>query len=158
MKKQDDVFIYALKILVGFLWLPMLFVGLYALPLVIITSSGLDVIEWILIVLLYLVFIPYGMVLIHAFHLLAYYGHTYEIKQELMTSYEKLRKWLAYLSALMIACLPFLYIIVDRDDSPGLLLFGIILTAMAITFYLIVSLLRRMNGYYFNQAKTDDER
>jgi hypothetical protein len=144
--KKLNLNILALKIFLILAALPILYLDIFIFPSLLELSvySEYPLIGYVvvLIISVYFLTLPYFLSLYKAFKLLILIERNefFSIKS---LSHLKLIMISAYSAALILLVdMPILYLIVDYDDSPGLLLMGLFVLALVIFTAIFISVLR----------------
>ena len=146
MKKKLNLNILALKIFLILAALPILYLDIFIFPSLLELSvySEYPLIGYVvvLIISVYFLTLPYFISLYKAFKLLILIERN-EFFSSKSLSHLKLIMISAYSAALILLVdMPILYMIVDYDDSPGLLLMGLIVLAITLFIAVFTSVLR----------------
>ncbi|WP_127534655.1 DUF2975 domain-containing protein [Paenibacillus kobensis] len=90
--------------------------------------------------IIYATAIPYFTALYQSFRLLNYIDHNIAFSERSVTALKKIKYSAIAFSVLYVGSLPFLYLIADQDDAPGLIVIGMVLVfgGMVIAFFAAV--------------------
>ncbi|GIO38945.1 membrane protein [Paenibacillus antibioticophila] len=141
--KRETLFLKAVIILIA---LPVLALCVWGLPSIIKEATDTYPAAWVfpILVIMYLSAIPYFWALVQAYRLLSYIDKN-EAFSEL--SVQALR-WIKYcgaaISILYAASEPFLYLIAERDDAPGLILMGMIIIFASFVIAVFAAVLQKL--------------
>ena len=155
--KKETILLKIALILIG---LPVLALAIYFIFMLASKRDELNPIYadiiYALLVIFYLMLIPFYFALFQAIQLLTL------IDQDLSFSIDSINalKWIKY-SAMAIILLgsiamPFIYLIAELDDAPGLILFALIIPFGALIITLLAAILQKVlkNAY---EIKTENE-
>jgi len=131
----------------------ILFLALYGFGLPLIGSEIGDhypmYITYTTLTLMYAAGVPFYFALYHTFKLLGYINKNETFSEVSIKALKNIKYSLKIMSIILIIILPFLYIIAQLDDAPGILAFGILITGVSIVITVFVSLIKRI----FENAK-----
>ena len=146
MIKGKIIDIIILKAFLVLAVLPMLFLEIFILPPVIglLLEGDYLLVHYLilLIISIYIVSLPYFGFLYQAFRLLVMVDKNQLFTLKAVANLKVLKIFAYAISLILLVDLPLLYFIADYDDSPGLLLLGIIIFGVTLFITLIISLLK----------------
>ena len=145
MKNWQSLF---LKIVIIILVLPILFLAFYLFPHYIYlgfqSDSSYAPYLLVLVISCYFIFVPLLMIFYKSFKLLIKIDKKEFFTEETIKSL-KFISILAYAITLVLVCdLPFVYIVANMDDAPGLLLIALFITGFVLSFGVLVSLIKTL--------------
>ncbi|KGE20268.1 DUF2975 domain-containing protein [Paenibacillus wynnii] len=135
-----------LKVTVFVIALPILALCIFVLPLIAKEASEFYPAYWIYpaITALYATAIPYFVALFQALRLLSYIDKD-KAFSELSVRALKIIKYCAFtISILLAACMPFLFVIAQDDDAPGLAALGLVITFAPIVIAVFAAVLEKL--------------
>ena len=144
--KKYNYEIIVLKVFLVLAVLSMLFLEIFIFPPAIglFLESDYQLVSYLilLIISIYIISLPYFVALYKAFNLLVMVEKNQLFSLKAVSAF-KLLKICAYsISLILLVDLPFLYLIADYDDAPGLLLLGIVIFGISLFISLVISLLK----------------
>jgi hypothetical protein len=146
----------ALKAALIGLSLPLLFLCFYGLPFVVIDTfrqhHEMGEIIYPVVFLLYILSVPYFYVLILGFKLLINFNQGKIFSQNSHEIMKKINFSLIIVSSALIIIQPFLYVMAQREDAPGILLLGLIFTFGAVVLTLFSFLFKFIIASGLNEA------
>lgn len=141
--KRETLF---LKVVVFLLAIPILGVCIFLLPWV----AG-DVSDWELAYLVYPVLIgmyasaiPYFIALYQAFRLLSYIDKNKAFSELSVRALRNIKFCAVTISVLYLVCMPFFYLIGEKDDAPGAILIGMALTFAPLVIAVFAAVLQKL--------------
>lgn len=141
--KRETLFLKTVVILIG---LPILALCVWGLPSIMKEAADYFPAQWIypVFVLIYLSAIPYFIALYQAFKLLSYIDKN-EAFSELSVRALKSIKYCGFAISIMFAASePFLYLIADMDDAPGIILMGLIIIFASFVIAVFAAVLQKL--------------
>ncbi|RUT30687.1 DUF2975 domain-containing protein [Paenibacillus zeisoli] len=143
MERGRTLFLKATVYLIGVL---ILAVCIFGLP-----SIGREAAEafpdnWVypVVVIMYISVIPLFVALYQALKLLSYIDKNTAFSELSVLALKVIKHCAVTISILHAACLPFLYLIADLDDAPGLILFGMVIPAASMVIAVFAAVLQRL--------------
>jgi hypothetical protein len=96
------------------------------------------------LILMYVAGVPFYFALYNTFRLLGLVNKNETFSESAIKALKHIKYSLKIMSIILIIILPFLYIIAQFDDAPGILAFGILITGVSIVITVFVSLIKRI--------------
>jgi hypothetical protein len=128
MKRSSTLF---LKVAVIFIGIPVLALGIFLLPQIANEASeaaergwNLAYVVYGILVVMYVSAIPFYFALYQAFNLLSYIDKNQAFSELSVRALKKIKTSALIISGLYVIALPFVYILAEVDDAPGLILIG----------------------------------
>jgi hypothetical protein len=136
-----------LKILLGILLIPVLFLDFYHFPLLFIDGLGSDSLYmpylFVLMISIYVMSVPYAISLVNTFKLLILLENK-EFVSETSEKLLKIIRKMAYIVAgVFLVDLPFIYILAQMDDAPGLIIIGLFLMVFSLGIAMFANLIKK---------------
>lgn len=148
MKQVPTMF---LKIIVITMGIPVIALCLYGLPKIVLEAfshasngNSLGYIVLTTLVVIYITTVPFFLGLYETVKLLTYIEKDQAFSQASVTALTKIKNYGKLISVLYAVILPFLYIIAERDDAPGLILIGIVISGASFAVAVFASVLQRL--------------
>lgn len=148
MKQSSTLF---LKIAVIFIGMPVLALCLFLLPQIAIEASeaskrGVDIayVVYGLLLVMYISAIPFYFALYQSFKLLNYIDKNEAFSELSVRALNKIKKSAIIISGLYVVALPFVYILAEKDDAPGLILIGIVLIFAPMVIAVFAAVLQKL--------------
>lgn len=120
--------------------LPIIFICMFYFPYQVFHwingDISMDYIEIILMVMVYLMAVPYTIIIVKANLLLNYFHKEQYVNDHTISLFKQTRDLFLILSGLVIVALPFLYVLADRQDAPGILFLALVGLGLIFVFYL----------------------
>lgn len=125
MKRGSTIF---LKIAVFLLGIPVLSLGVVGFPWLMNNPVSPDYAQLIYpaLIMIYLSVIPYFIALNQAFRLLSYIDKNKAFSNISVRALKKIKYCAITISALYVVMMPFVFLVADKDDAPGLILVGML--------------------------------
>jgi hypothetical protein len=128
MKKGSTLF---LKVAVIFIGLPVLALCLFVLPQIAAEAneaaargSDLAFTVYAILMIMYISAVPFYFALYQSFNLLTYIDRNQAFSDFSVTALKKIKNSAIIISGLYVVALPFVYVLAEVDDAPGLILIG----------------------------------
>lgn len=96
------------------------------------------------IIVLYAAAIPFFFALYQATRLLSYIDQSTAFSDLSVKALRKIRNCAAVITALFVLCLPFIYIIAENDDAPGMILFGMAIIFGSVVIAVFAAVLQKL--------------
>lgn len=97
-----------------------------------------------LVIVLYVAAIPYFIALFQSIKLLSYIDANNAFSTLSVTSLKIIKRCAVTISVLFIVDLPFLYLIAEKDDAPGIILFSLIIVFASIVIAVFAAVLQKL--------------
>lgn len=139
--KRETLF---LKLAVFLMALPVIALCIFAIPPIAFGSADYypeaAFLKFPVLIGLYITALAFFIALCQAFRLLSYIDRNTAFSDLSVKALKNIKVCAITISAIYIIFLPFIYIVAERDDAPGLILIGmaIIFGALVITFFAAV--------------------
>lgn len=148
MKRSSTLF---LKVAVIFIGIPVLALGIFLLPQIANEASeavkrGWDLayVVYGLLVVMYVSAIPFYFALYQSFKLLSYIDKNQAFSELSVTALKKIKTCAIIISGLYGVALPFVYILAEVDDAPGLILIGMVMIFAPMVIAVFAAVLQRL--------------
>ena len=148
MKRSSTLF---LKVAVIFIGIPVLALCLFLLPQIAneankATDRGWDLayVVYGILVVMYVSAIPFYFALYQSITLLSYIDKNQAFSELSVRALKKIRNCALIISGLYVIGLPFVYILAENDDAPGLILVGMVMIFAAMVIAVFAAVLQRL--------------
>lgn len=148
MKKGSTLLLKLAVIVMG---IPVLLIAVLILPKIVLEAMGFIgegmQLPWIvlgLMAIMYISAIPFYMALYQALKLLGYIDRNEAFSELSVESLKKIRNCAVTISALYAAGLPFIFMIAEWDDAPGLALLGLVVVGASLVIAVFAAVLQRL--------------
>ena len=148
MKRSSTLFLKGAVIFIG---IPVLALCLFLLPQIAIEANeaadrGWDLafVVYGILVVMYLSVIPFYIALYQSFTLLSYIDKNQAFSELSVRALKKIRNCALIISGLYVIGLPFIFILADNDDAPGLILVGMVMIFAPMVIAVFAALLHRL--------------
>lgn len=144
MKNYQVLF---LKVLTGMAMIPVLFLDLYQFPLLFIEGASSDSVYvpylFGLMISVYLMSVPYALGLVHVFKLLILMENKEFVSEAAEKSLKTIKKMAFIVAIIFLVDMPFVYIVAEMDDAPGLIMVGLFLMTFALAIGVFANLIKK---------------
>jgi len=148
MKRSSTLF---LKVAVIFIGIPVLALCLFLLPQIVNEAnqaadrgSDLAFVVYVILLVMYVSAIPFYFALYQSFNLLSYIDKNQAFSELSVISLKKIKKCAIIISGLYVVALPFVYIMAEVDDAPGLIIVGMIPIFASMVIAVFAAVLQRL--------------
>ena len=148
MKRSSTLF---LKLAVIFIGIPVLALCLFVLPQIAneaneAANRGWDLayVVYGILVVMYLSVIPFYFALYQSFTLLRYIDKNQAFSELSVRALKKIKNCALIISGLYVIGLPFVFILAENDDAPGLILVGMVMIFAPMVIAVFAALLQRL--------------
>ncbi|MCM3086759.1 DUF2975 domain-containing protein [Bhargavaea ginsengi] len=148
MKKGSTLLLKLAVIVMG---IPVLLIAVLVLPKIVLEAMGFIgegmQLPWIvlgLMAIMYISAIPFYMALYQALKLLGYIDRNEAFSELSVGSLKKIRNYGFTISGLYVVALPFIFMIAQWDDAPGLALIGIVIVGASFVIAVFAAVLQRL--------------
>lgn len=148
MKRGSTLF---LKLAVIFMGIPVLAMCLFLLPQVANEANeaaerGSDIafVVYGILMVMYVSAVPYYIALYQSFNLLSYIDKNQAFSELSVIALKKIKNCAVIISVLYVVALPFVYIVAEVDDAPGLIIVGMIPIFAALVIAVFAAVLQRL--------------
>jgi Protein of unknown function (DUF2975) len=148
MKRGSTLF---LKLAVIFMGIPVLAMCLFLLPQVANEANeaaerGSDIafVVYGILMVMYVSAVPYYIALYQSFNLLSYIDKNQAFSELSVIALKKIKNCAVIISVLYVVALPFVYIMAEVDDAPGLIIVGMIPIFAALVIAVFAAVLQRL--------------
>lgn len=148
MKRSSTLF---LKVAVIFIGIPVLALCLFLLPQIANEANeaadrGWDLafVVYGILVVMYVSAIPFYFALYQSFTLLSYIDKNQAFSQLSVTALKKIKNCALLISGFYVVGLPFVYILAENDDAPGLILVGMVMVFAPLVIAVFAAVLQRL--------------
>ena len=137
-----------LRGIIGALFLPMLFLCCFYFPygfyLSLTGEISLDIFQIVLIAIVYLIAVPYVLILLKSNQVLYYFQKEIYFNDKIIDYFRKISYNFGIIIILYLIAIPFLYVIADREDAPGMLLLALVGFGIIFIFHMIFAILHHI--------------
>ncbi|WP_040207385.1 DUF2975 domain-containing protein [Neobacillus jeddahensis] len=143
MKRGSTLFLKIAVILMG---TPVLALCIFGLPWLAHHpfNPDYDHILYPILIGVYLAVIPFFVALYQAFKLLSYIDKNQAFSEWSVTALKKIKFCALTISGLFMVILPFIYLVAELDDAPGLLIIGMVPIFASIVIAVFAAVLQRL--------------
>ena len=148
MKRGSTLF---LKLAVIFMGIPVLAMCLFLLPQMANEANeaaerGSDIafVVYGILMVMYVSAVPYYIALYQSFNLLSYIDKNQAFSELSVIALKKIKNCAVIISGLYVVALPFVYIMAEVDDAPGLIIVGMIPIFAALVIAVFAAVLQRL--------------
>jgi hypothetical protein len=148
MKKSSTLF---LKVAVIFIGIPVLAMCLFLLPQIaneaneaLKKGSDLAFVVYGILMLMYVSAVPFYFALYQSFTLLSYIDKNQAFSELSVRALKKIKNCALTISGLYVIALPFVYILAEADDAPGLILIGMVIIFAPMVIAVFAAVLQRL--------------
>ena len=148
MKRGSTLF---LKLAVIFMGIPVLAMCLFLLPQVANEANeaaerGSDIafVVYGILMVMYVSAVPFYIALYQSFNLLSYIDKNQAFSELSVIALKKIKNCAIIISVLYVVALPFVYIMAEVDDAPGLIIVGMIPIFAALVIAVFAAVLQRL--------------
>ncbi|MCM3665897.1 DUF2975 domain-containing protein [Mesobacillus subterraneus] len=148
MKRSSTLF---LKVAVIFIGIPVLALCIFLLPQIANEANeaaerGWDLayVVYGILVVMYVSAIPFYFALYQAFKLLSYIDKNHAFSELSVRALKKIKICAITISGLYVVGLPFVYILAEVDDAPGLILVGMVMIFAPTVIAVFAAVLQRL--------------
>jgi hypothetical protein len=148
MKAGSTLFLKAAVILMG---IPVLAVCIFLLPQIVTEAVGYakegSELAYMILGVLIIVYgsaIPFYFVLYQAFKLLSFIDNNQAFSDLSVTALKKIKISTIIISGMYVATLPFVFMIAQWDDAPGLVLIGMVIVGASLVIAVFAAVLQRL--------------
>jgi Protein of unknown function (DUF2975) len=148
MKRSSTLF---LKVSVIFIGIPVLAACLFLLPQIAneaneaaVRGSDLAYVVYGILMVMYVSAIPFYFALYQTFNLLSYIDKNQAFSQISVRALKKIKNCAITISVLYVVTLPFVYIMAEVDDAPGLILIGMVMIFAPMVIAVFAAVLQRL--------------
>lgn len=131
MKRSSTLF---LKIAVIFIGIPVLAACLFVLPQIaneaneaVKRGSDMAFAVYAILMVMYVSAVPFYFALYQSFNLLSYIDKNQAFSELSVKALKKIKNCALIISGLYVVGIPFVYILAEVDDAPGLILVGLVM-------------------------------
>jgi len=160
MKQGSTLF---LKIAVIFMGIPVLAAGIFLLPQLAkeamkhaANGATLAYVVFALLIIMYGSAIPFYLALYQALKLLSYIDNNQAFSQISVTALKNIKKCAITISGLYVVALPFVAIIAEWDDAPGLIIVGMVMVGAPMVIAVFAAVLQRLLQEAINIKSEND--
>lgn len=148
MKRGSTLFLKLAVILIG---IPVLALCLFLLPQIAMEANeavekGSDVafVVFGLLMVMYVSAVPFYFALYQSFNLVSYIDKNQAFSDLSVKALNKIKTSAIIISCLYVIALPFVYIMAEVDDAPGLIIFGMIPIFASLVIAVFAAVLQRL--------------
>lgn len=143
MKKGSTLFLKGVVLLIG---IAVLALCVFLLFVIVKKPVNPEYVSLLYPVLtgMYLSAIPFFVALYQAFRLLSYIDKNTAFSNLSVVALKKIKYCAASISILYGLCMPFLYMIAEKDDAPGIIVFGLVFVFASFVIATFAAVLQRL--------------
>ncbi len=147
-----------LKIAVFLMGLPVLALGIFGLPWLGNNPVNPDYahILYPVVIGMYVSVIPFFVALYHAFKLLSYIDKNQAFSELSVKSLKNIKFCAITISGLYMIILPFVYLVAELDDAPGLIIIGMVPAFASMVIAVFAAVLQRLLQEAINIKSEND--
>ena len=160
MKRSSTLF---LKVAVIFIGIPVLAACLFLLPQIANEAneaadrgSDLAFVVYGLLMVMYVSAVPFYFALYQSFNLLSYIDKNQAFSRISVRALKKIKNCAIIMSGLYVVALPFVYIMAEVDDAPGLIIVGMVLIFAPMVIAVFAAVLQRLLQEAINIKSEND--
>ena len=160
MKRSSTLF---LKVAVIFIGIPVLAACLFLLPQIANEAneaadrgSDLAFVVYGLLMVMYVSAVPFYFALYQSFNLLSYIDKNQAFSQISVTALKKIKTCAIIMSGLYVVALPFVSILAEVDDAPGLIIVGMVPIFASMVIAVFAAVLQRLLQEAINIKSEND--
>ena len=153
--KRETLFLRVAVILLG---IPVVAFSAVALPMLMSNpvNPAYAHLLYPMVLILYITVIPFFIALYQAFQLLNYIDKNQAFSEISVKALNKIKYCAITISALYIVMMPFTFFVAEKDDAPGLILFGMIPIFAAMVIAIFAAVLQKLlNNAILIKSETD---
>lgn len=143
--KRETLF---LKLAVFLIGTPVLALCIFGLPWIAkdAAESGSELAYFLygILIVMYVSAIPFFVALYQAFRLLSYIDKNKAFSELSVRSLKNIKNCAITISILYVAGMPFFYLIGEKDDAPGVIVIGMVLTFAPMVIAVFAAVLQRL--------------
>lgn len=143
MKRGTTLFLKATIFLVG---IPIVALCLVGLPMIVKEAAGYFPAYMLYPVLagMYISAVPFFIALYQAFRLLGYIDRNIAFSELSVEALKKIKNCAIAICILYAAVLPFLYLMAEMDDAPGLIVIGLVISFASVVIAVFAAVLQKL--------------
>jgi hypothetical protein len=160
MKRGSTLFLKLAVILMG---IPVLAACLFLLPQIADEAneaaekgSDLAFVVYGILMIMYVSAVPFYLALYQAFNLLTYIDKNQAFSQISVTALKKIKNCAITISGMYVVALPFVYIIAEWDDAPGLIIIGMVMIFAPMVIAVFAAVLQKLLQEAINIKSEND--
>lgn len=141
--KRETFFLKAAVIVMG---IPIIALCIFGLPVIAGDPAERYPVYWLYAIIagIYAAAIPYFIALYQTMRLLSYIDKNLAFSELSVIALRNIRNCAIAIGALFAACLPFLYLIADVDDAPGMIIVGMVLVFAPLVIAVFAAVLQKL--------------
>lgn len=148
MKRSSTLFLKAAVIFMG---IPVLALCIFLLPQIVNEAneaadkgSDLAYVVYGIVTIMYITAIPFYFALYQSFTLLSYIDRNQAFSDLSVLALKKIKNCAITISGFYVIVLPFVYILAEVDDAPGLILVGMVMVFAPLVIAVFAAVLQRL--------------
>ncbi|MGG3940260.1 DUF2975 domain-containing protein [Peribacillus psychrosaccharolyticus] len=148
MKRSSTLFLKAAVIFIG---IPVLALCIFLLPQIVNEAneaaekgSDLAYVVYGIVTVMYITVIPFYFALYQSFTLLSYIDRNQAFSELSVRALKKIKNCALTISGFYVIVLPFVYILAEVDDAPGLILVGMVMVFAPLVIAVFAAVLQRL--------------
>ena len=155
MERGSTLFLKIAVILMG---IPVLALGIFGVPWLAKNPANPDYahILYPIVIGMYVSVIPYFVALYQAFKLLSYIDKSQAFSELSVKALKNIKLCAMTISGLYVVILPFVYLVAELDDAPGLILIGMVPIFASMVIAVFAAVLQRLLQEAINIKSEND--
>lgn len=143
MKRGSTIFLKAAVFLIG---TPVLALCIFGLPWLANNPANPDYthILYPILIIMYVAVIPFFVALYQAFRLLSYIDKDKAFSDISVRALKKIKYCAITISILYVVMMPFVYLVAEKDDAPGLIIIGMVPVFASMVIAVFSAVLQRL--------------
>ncbi|WP_068673526.1 DUF2975 domain-containing protein [Oceanobacillus sp. Castelsardo] len=143
---MKQVSTFFLKIAVFLLGIPVLALGIFGLTWLTNNPANPDYahILYPIVICIYVTVIPYFIALSQAFKLLSYIDRSQAFSELSVKALKNIKFCAITISGLYVVILPFVYVVAELDDAPGLIIIGMLPIFASVVIAVFAAVLQKL--------------
>jgi hypothetical protein len=157
MKNGSTLF---LKIAVILLGIPVLALCIFLVPKIahymVVMYPEMPILQYLVYIGLYITAIPFYYALYQSFKLLNYIDNNNAFSDLSVTALKTIKKCAVIISVIYVLDLPLFYLFAERDDSPGVIIVGLLIIFASLVIAFFAALLQKLLQEAINIKSEND--
>jgi len=143
MERVSTLFLKVTVVLIG---IPVLALCIFGLPWIADEAAEHYPTDWLYPVAIgmYVAAIPFFVALYQALRLLSYIDKNKAFSESSVTALKKIKYCAITICILYAACLPFLYLMAEKDDAPGIFAIGLVIAFASMVIAVFAAVLQKI--------------
>ncbi|MEK3884556.1 DUF2975 domain-containing protein [Paenibacillus sp. PL2-23] len=137
---------FILKLVLVLIALPVAALCVWGLP--VMAREGADTFTpalfYPIVIAIYVSVVPYFYALLQAYRLLTYMDRNKAFSERSVTALKKIKSCGVAISIVITASMPFLYLVAEKDDAPGLIVMGMVVIFASFVIAVFAAVLQKL--------------